>query len=89
MLVIRTHEEDPGTQATTIRLWEWENRLPLPPVTTTMEESPSDLMNTATMTNACTSATNATTTGVEEEHQQQQQQQQLQTTPTIPAPLLE
>jgi hypothetical protein len=87
MLVIRTHEEDPGTQATTIRLWEWENRLPLPPVTT-MEESPSDLMNTATMTNACTSATNATTTGVEEEHQQQQQQQ-LQTTPTIPAPLLE
>jgi hypothetical protein len=56
-----------------------------------MEESPSDLMNTATMTNACTSATNATTTGVEEEHQQQQQQQQLQLQriPTIPAPLRE
>lgn len=89
MLVVGTHEEDPSTQATTIRLWEWENRIPLPPVTTTMEESPSSLMNTTatTMTNASsTSDTNATTAAIEEEQQQPQQQQ---TTPTIPAPLLE
>jgi hypothetical protein len=63
MLVTGTHEEDPGTQATTIRLWEWENRLPLPSVTTTMEKSPSALMNTTTMTNTCTSGSNATTAG--------------------------
>jgi hypothetical protein len=94
MLVVGTHEEDPSTQATTIRLWEWENRIPLPPVTTTtitatMEESPSSLMNTTatTMTNASsTSDTNATTAAIEEEQQQPQQQQ---TTPTIPAPLRE
>ena len=60
MLVVGTHEEDPSTQATTIRLWEWENRLPLPPVTTSMEESPSSLMN-------------ATTATIEEEQQSQQQ----------------
>jgi hypothetical protein len=88
MLVVGTHEEDPSIQATTIRLWEWENRLPLPPVTTSMEESPSSLMNatTATMTNASTSDTNTTTTAAAIEEEQQSQQQ---TTPTIPAPLLE
>ena len=48
MTVVGTHEEDPSTQAATIRLWEWQGGIPLPPVTTAMEESPPSLMNTTT-----------------------------------------
>jgi hypothetical protein len=47
MMVAGTHEEDPNTQAATIRLWKWESEIPLPPVTT-MEESPPSPMNTTT-----------------------------------------
>ncbi|HEX7208840.1 MAG TPA: hypothetical protein VF233_11705 [Nitrososphaeraceae archaeon] len=35
MLVVGTHEEDPITQTVTIRLWEWETGLTLPPFGTT------------------------------------------------------
>ena len=48
MTVVGTHEEDPSTQAATIRLWEWRGGIPLPPVTTAMEESPPSPMNTTT-----------------------------------------
>ncbi len=39
MMVVGTHEEDPSTQAATIRLWEWQGGIPLQPVTTTIEEA--------------------------------------------------
>ncbi|HEX6283059.1 MAG TPA: hypothetical protein VFZ67_12605 [Nitrososphaera sp.] len=49
MMVVGTHEEDPATQTATIRLWEWESGIPIPPPVTTMEESPPSLtMNTTT-----------------------------------------
>jgi len=87
MMVVGTHEEDPTTQAATIKLWEWESGIPIPtPVATTgMEESPpaSPTMNTTTTTTDATDDTNATT-ATEGEQQQQQ-------TPTTipPTPLLE
>ena len=31
MMVAGTHEEDPSTQTATIRLWEWQGGIPLPP----------------------------------------------------------
>jgi hypothetical protein len=31
MLVVGTHEEDPNTRTVTIRLWEWESGIPIPP----------------------------------------------------------
>jgi hypothetical protein len=85
MMVVGTHEEDPSTQAATIRLWEWESGIPiLAPVTTDMEESPaSPTMNTTTTTTT-TDAINASATGAGDGEQQQQ------TTTTIPpTPLLE
>ena len=43
MMVVGTHEEDPSTQAATIRLWEWESGIPIPTmtgaITPTLEES--------------------------------------------------
>src|ERR671918_684466 len=43
MMVVGTHEEDPSTQAATIRLWEWESGIPIPAltgaITPTLEES--------------------------------------------------
>jgi hypothetical protein len=55
MMVVGTHEEDPSTQAATIRLWEWESGLSLPSpnatTTSTMGEAP--VMNT-TATDAAT-----------------------------------
>ena len=86
MMVVGTHEEDPNAQAATIRLWEWQSGIPLPTATTTIMEGLPQMNTTATATNATTSAdTNATATPDEEEGDEQQQQ----TTPTIPAPLLE
>jgi hypothetical protein len=70
MLVVGTHDENPTTQTVTIRLWEWQGGIPIPPVTTTtMEESPaSPPMNTTRTTDATTTAadTNATTATEEE-----------------------
>jgi hypothetical protein len=81
MMVVGTHEEDPNIQAATIRLWEWETGIPLPPLPpTAMEESPPSPMNITTTTDATASDTNVTA-ATEEEQQQ--------TTTTIPAPLLE
>jgi hypothetical protein len=50
MLVVGTHEEDPITQTVTIRLWEWETGLTLPPVgtTTPMQQTHLSPMNTTT-----------------------------------------
>src|ERR687898_1663507 len=74
MMVVGTHEEDPSTQAATIRLWEWESGIPIPPiVTTSMEESPTSPMNTTTTTDA-TSDTNATAATEEEEVGGEEQQ---------------
>ena len=69
MMVVGTHEEDPTTQAATIKLWEWQGGIPLPPVTTTTtEENPPSPMETTT-TDAI-SDTNATATKGEEQQQQ-------------------
>lgn len=72
MMVVGTHEEDPSTQAATIKLWEWQGGIPLPPVTTTttIEESPPSPMETTTTTTDAISDTNATTTTGEEQQQQ-------------------
>jgi hypothetical protein len=51
LVVVGTHEEDPSTQAATIRLREWETGLTLPPVgttTTPMQQTPLSPMNTTT-----------------------------------------
>jgi hypothetical protein len=85
MLVVGTHEEDPSTQAATIRLWEWESGIPIPPrvATTGIEESPSSpTMNATTATT--TDAMDANATGASDGEQQQM-------TPTLPplTPLLE
>src|SRR5918994_863356 len=81
MMVVGTHEEDPNIQAATIKLWEWETGIPLPPLPpTAMEESPPSPMNITTTTDATAPDTNVTTATEEE---------QRQTTTTIPAPLLE
>ncbi|HKH86626.1 MAG TPA: hypothetical protein VKA40_08755 [Nitrososphaera sp.] len=79
MMVVGTHEEDPSTLAATIRLWEWESGIPIPPlVTTGMEESPaSPTMNTTTTTDAFDANATGTSAG---------EQQQQQTTPTLPPP---
>ncbi len=70
MMVVGTHEEDPSTQAAIIRLWEWQDGIPLQlPPTTTMEESPPSPMETIT-TKEAISDSNATAT-MEEEQQQQ------------------
>jgi hypothetical protein len=68
MMVVGTHEEDPSTQAATIKLWEWQGGIPFSPVTTTTEENPPSPMETTT-TDAI-SDTNATATTGEEQQQQ-------------------
>ena len=50
MMVVGTHEEDPNTQAATIRLWEWETGLPLPTLNATSTMGTDRLMNTTTTT---------------------------------------
>ncbi len=60
MLVVGTHDENPSTPTVTIRLWEWQGGIPIPPATT-MGESPPSTMNTTTITEATTADTNATT----------------------------
>jgi hypothetical protein len=80
MMVVGTHEEDPSTRTATIRLWEWESGIPIPPAATGMEESPASPMNTAT------DAIDSNRTEATEGEQGQEQQ----TTPSIaPTPLLE
>jgi hypothetical protein len=82
MIVIGTHEDDPTTRAATIKLWEWESGIPIPPATTTDMQSPPSPMNTTTTTDATTADPNATTATDGEEQQQ--------TTTTIsPTPMLE
>lgn len=89
MMVVGTHEEDPSTRTATIRLWEWESGIPIPPVTIDREQSPASPMNTTTTTTDAID-TNATTTATEEEGGEEAAiGEQQQTTPTIPAPLLE
>jgi hypothetical protein len=68
MMVVGTHEEDPTTRTATIRLWEWESGIPIPPAATDMEESPASPMNTTRAT----------------EGEQQQQQQTNTTMPPTP-----
>ena len=81
MMVVGTHEEDPSTQAATIRLWEWESGIPIPPIVTTgMEESPTSPTMNATITTT-TDSIDANATGASDGEQQQQQ-----TTPTFPPP---
>jgi hypothetical protein len=41
MFIVGIHEEDPDIGAANFTLWEWESGIPLPPLPTTMEESPS------------------------------------------------
>jgi hypothetical protein len=61
MMVVGTHEENPNTPATII-LWEWRGGISLPPLPTTMRESPSSLTNTMTASIYPTATeTNATT----------------------------
>jgi hypothetical protein len=69
MMVVGTHEDDPTTRAATIKLWEWESGIPIPPAATTtdMQESPaSPTMNTTTTTDATTAADPNATTATEE-----------------------
>jgi hypothetical protein len=70
MMVVGTHEEDP-TQAATIRLWEWESRIPIPTITTgaitpTLDESseppPPPPMETPTAEDLTADDSTATTT---------------------------
>jgi hypothetical protein len=80
MMVVGTHEEDPTTQTATIRLWEWESGIPIPPITTAMDQSPASPLNTAT------DAIDSNRTEATEGEQGQEQQ----TTPSIaPTQLLE
>lgn len=68
MLVVGTHEEDPSTQAATIRLWEWESGIPIPTmtgaITPTLEESsaPPPPMGTPTAEDLTADDSTATTT---------------------------
>lgn len=80
MMVVGTHEEDPATQTATIRLWEWESGIPIPPATTTdMGESPASPPMNATTTDAIDANATTATEG-----------EQQQTTTTIPpTPMLE
>ncbi len=89
MMVVGTHEEQPNAEGTTITLWEWESGITLPPLPTTIEESPPSPMNTTTTTTTMTNATadiNATAADDDDEEEEEEQQQ---TTPTISALLLE
>jgi hypothetical protein len=63
MMVVGTHEEDPSTQTATIRLWEWEAGIPIPPITTAMEESPASPSSSMKTT---IDAINANATGATE-----------------------
>jgi hypothetical protein len=74
MILAGQEEFQPDGRAL-LTYWEWQSEIPLPPTTT---EEPS-MMNTIIMTNA---TDDANATGVMGEEQQQ-------TTPTIPAPLME
>src|SRR5918998_628476 len=54
MMVVGTHEEDPSTQAATIRLWEWESGIPIPSMTSATTPTPEGFLvfltpKTATM----------------------------------------
>ena len=68
MLVVGTHEEDPSTQAATIRLWEWESGIPIPTmtgaITPTLEESsaPPPPVETPTAEDLTSDDSTATTT---------------------------
>jgi hypothetical protein len=68
MLVVGTHEEDPSTQAATIRLWEWESGIPIPTMASainpTLEESstPPPTMETPTAEDLTADDSTATTT---------------------------
>jgi hypothetical protein len=82
MMVVGTHEEDPSTQAATIRLWEWEAGIPIPSIITDMDQSTASPLNTTATTDAIESNTTEATEG--------EQGQEQQTTPSIaPTPLLE
>jgi hypothetical protein len=48
MLVVGIHEEDPSTQAATIRLWEWESGIPIPAPNAAITMGGAPLMNTTT-----------------------------------------
>src|SRR5918997_4320198 len=76
MMVVGTHEEDPSTQTATIRLWEWESGIPIPPTTTTdMQSLTSPTMNTPATTDATTVDPNATTaTEVEGEEEEEEEE---------------
>jgi hypothetical protein len=67
MMVVGTHEEDPSTQAATIRLWEWESGIPIPTMTSainsTLEESSAPPpMETSTAEDLTADDSTATTT---------------------------
>jgi hypothetical protein len=67
MMVVGTHEEDPSTQAATIRLWEWESGIPIPTMTSainsTLEESSTPpTMETPTAEDLTADDSTATTT---------------------------
>jgi hypothetical protein len=85
-MILAGHVEFPPDETTAFfTLWEWQSRIPLPP-TATPEEPP---LTDTTTTNATTAAdTNATAAAPEEEEGEGEEGEQ-QTTPTIPAPLLE
>jgi hypothetical protein len=82
IMVVGTQEEDPNTQAATIRLWKWQSGIPLPTAaTTTIMEGPPQMNTTETATNTTTTSadTNATATPDEQGEGDEQQQQQEQT----------
>jgi hypothetical protein len=81
MMIVGTHEQDPNTQTTTFRYWEWQSGIPLPTGTTTAITT-----TDAVDTNATTAATPEEEVGGEE---QQQQQQTTPTIPPVPNPLFE
>jgi hypothetical protein len=69
MMVVGTHEEDPSTQAATIRLWEWESGIPIPTMTSaitpTLEESSAPpSMETPTAEDLTVDDSTATTTTI-------------------------
>lgn len=69
MMVVGTHEEDPSTQAATIRLWEWESGIPIPTITSTItptleESSAPPTMETPTAEDLTADDSTATTTTI-------------------------
>ena len=67
MMVVGTHEEDPSTQAATIRLWEWESGIPIPSMTTATTPTPEEAsapppMETPTAEDLTADDSTATTT---------------------------